>query len=213
MQSNPRKGRGSESRRPKHQSYHASGSARSRHPTGDNPPLFFGNQATISDTPESSRRNGTKIGAKATLTPNPTTHYRAALPQTFDTIASDTAAPLPFENPPHLQLRGRFSGSNLSDYKILFTQVFLGGELATRDCLLRLRTIASDQVRNNLGVALQHDDHGDPITVVTKRTTPSSSMWVTTGDVKIRFPSAEVARTVYTQQRQPSRGNNSGLGY
>jgi hypothetical protein len=38
-------------------------------------------------------------------------------------------------------------------------------------------------------------------------------MWVTTGDVKIRFPSAEVARAVYTQQRQPSRGNNSGLGH
>ena len=38
-------------------------------------------------------------------------------------------------------------------------------------------------------------------------------MWVTTGDVKIRFPSAEVARAVYTQQRWPSRGNNSGLGH
>ena len=38
-------------------------------------------------------------------------------------------------------------------------------------------------------------------------------MWVTNGDVKIRFPSAEVARTAYTQQRQPSRGNNYGLGH
>jgi len=38
-------------------------------------------------------------------------------------------------------------------------------------------------------------------------------MWVTTGDVNIRFPSAEVATTVYTQQRQPSSGNNSGLGH
>jgi hypothetical protein len=39
-------------------------------------------------------------------------------------------------------------------------------------------------------------------------------MWVTTGDAKIRFPSsAYIARTVYTQQRQPERGNNSGLGH
>ncbi len=37
-------------------------------------------------------------------------------------------------------------------------------------------------------------------------------MWVTTGDAKVRFPSAEVAWAVYTQQRKPSRGNNSGLG-
>jgi hypothetical protein len=37
-------------------------------------------------------------------------------------------------------------------------------------------------------------------------------MWATTGDVKIRFPSAEVARAVYTQQRQPARGNNSDIG-
>ena len=36
-------------------------------------------------------------------------------------------------------------------------------------------------------------------------------MWVTIGDVKIRFPSADVARAVYTQQRRPTRGNNSGL--
>ncbi len=35
-------------------------------------------------------------------------------------------------------------------------------------------------------------------------------MWVTTGDVKIQFPSADVAIAVYTQQRQPTRGNHPG---
>ena len=85
--------------------------------------------------------------------------------------------------------------------------------MATRDCLLQLRTTVSDQVRSNLGVALKLDDHGDPITVVTRRTTPSSSMWVTTGDVRIRFPSADIAKAVYTQQRQPERGNNFGFGH
>jgi hypothetical protein len=155
----------------------------------------------------------TKLVAKATPTSNPSTHSRAVVPQTFHTITSDTAAPLPFENPPHLKLTWRFSGSNLPDYELLFKHIFHGGDLTSRDCLLRLRTIASEQVRSKLGVALKHDDHGDPIAVVTRRTTPSSSMWATTGDVKIRFPSAEVAKAVYTQQRHPSRGNNSGLGH
>ena len=95
----------------------------------------------------------------------------------------------------------------------MFTQVFPTGDLATRDCLLKFRTIASEQVRSNLCVALTQDDHGDPITVVTRRISPSSSMWVTTGDVKIRIPSAEVAKVVYYQQRKQSRGKNSGLGY
>ena len=38
-------------------------------------------------------------------------------------------------------------------------------------------------------------------------------MWVTTRDVKMRFPSADVAIAVYTQQRQLARGKNSGLGH
>jgi len=108
---------------------------------------------------------------------------------------------------------GRFSGSKLPEYEFLFERVFLGGDLAPRECLLRLRTIASEQVRNSLGVSLKHDDHGDPITMVTRRTTPSSSMSVTTRDVKIRFPSTDVAGAVYTQQRQSARGNNYGLGH
>ena len=143
---------------------------------------------------------GGSLGRGILLLPLKTLSH-AFVPHTFHTIASDKAAPLPFENPPHLQLTGRFSGSNIPEYEILFKQLFSGGDLATRECLLRLRTIASEQVRSNLGVALKHDDYGDPITVVTRRTTPSSSMWVTTGDVKIRFPSAEVARAVNTQQR------------
>jgi hypothetical protein len=109
----------------------------------------------------------TKMGAKATPTPNMPTPPHAAIPQTFHTVANDTTAPLPFENPPHLEFTRRFSGFKLLEYEILFKQVFLGGDLATRDCLLRLRTIAAEQVGSNLGVALKHDDREDPITVVT----------------------------------------------
>jgi len=38
-------------------------------------------------------------------------------------------------------------------------------------------------------------------------------MWVTTWDVKIRFPSADIVKAVYTQQRQQERGKNSSLGH
>ncbi len=92
-------------------------------------------------------------------------------------------------------------------------QVFPSGDLATRVCLLKFRTIASEKVRSNFGVALIQDDHGDPITVVTRRISPSSSMWVINGDVKIRFPSAEVAMVVYHQQRRQLRVKNTSLGH
>ncbi len=102
----------------------------------------------------------------------------AATPQTFHTAASDTVAPLPFENPPHLQLTERFSGSKLAENGIMFKMFFPSGDLVTRACILKFRTIVSDQVRNKLGAALTRNDHGDPITVFTKRVSPSSSMCV-----------------------------------
>jgi hypothetical protein len=113
----------------------------------------------------------TKLGGNSTPTINLPTHSRAVIPQIFHTVANDTAAPLPFDNPPHLQLTWRFLAYNFPKYEIMFKQIFPGGDLVTRDCLLRFHTTASDQVRNNLGVTLKLDDHGDPITVVTRRTT------------------------------------------
>ncbi len=74
---------------------------------------------------------------------------------------------------------------------------FPSDDLATRDKLLKLCTIASDQFRSNLGVALTRDAHGNPITVATRIISSSSSIWVTVEDVKIRFPSSEVAKVVY----------------
>ena len=172
MKSNHGTGRGSQSRRPQPQSFDASGLARPRHAeSGDTPPHFGGKQASNINNPESPTTTwSTKVGAKPTPTSNLPTPSRAAIPQTFHTVDSDTTAPLPFESSPHLQLTGRFSGSKLPENEILFKQVFLGGELATRDCLLRLCTFASEQVRSNLGVALKHDDNGDPISVITRRT-------------------------------------------
>jgi len=162
----------------------------------------MGNQASHSDIHEPSPMTwATKLGAKTTPIPALPTTPRVAIPQIFHTVANDTATPLQFKNPPHLQLTGRFSGSKLPEYENLYKQVSLGGDLATRDYLLHLCTIASEHVRSNFGVALKHDDHNNPITVVTRRTTPSSSMWVASGDVKIRFPSADVARAVHIQQR------------
>ncbi len=85
---------------------------------------------------------------------SPSTPTGAAIPQTVHTVANETVAPLPFENPPHLQFNGRFSGSKLTENEIMFKQVFPNGDLDTRDCLRKLRTIASGQVRSNLGDAL-----------------------------------------------------------
>ncbi len=105
----------------------------------------------------------------------------AAPPQTFHTVAIDNVAPLPFENLPDLQLTIRFSGSRLPENEIMFKQFFFpNGDLATRVCLPKFRTIASKQVRSNPGVALTQDDQGDPITVVTARISPSSTTWVAT---------------------------------
>ena len=187
MQNNSRKGRGSQSRRPQPKSVHTSGSARSRHVThGEIPPPLSGKHASNSEIPESSPITwATKLGANLTPTTNLPTPPHAVIPQTFHTVAIDTAAPLPFDNSPHLQLTRRFFAYDLPEYEILRKQIFPGDDLATRDCLLRLRTTPSEQVRSNLGVALKLDDHGDSITVVTRRTTPSSSKWVTMGDVKI----------------------------
>jgi len=109
-QSKEAKGRGSQSRRLRPQSFHASGSPRPRHATSGENPLPLCKQASNSENPQSSPMTwATKLGAKATPTPHLPTPARAALPQTFHTVANDTSAPLLFLNPPNLQLTRRFS--------------------------------------------------------------------------------------------------------
>jgi hypothetical protein len=80
------------------------------------------------------------------------------------------------------------------------------GDLATRECLLQFCTIASEQVRSNLGVALTLGGHRDPITVISKRISPSFSVWVIIGDVEIRFISTDVAKVVNYLQPNASNG-------
>ena len=70
-------------------------------------------------------------------------------------------------DPPELQLTRRFSVSILPENEIMFNNNFPGGSFVTKECLLQFRTSAVEQVQSNLGVALTHDEIGDPITVVT----------------------------------------------
>ena len=163
--------------------------------TGENPPSLSGKQASNSENPESSPMTwATKWGANSTPTTNLPTPSRAVIPQIFHTVANDTAAPLPFDN------TLLTSNSQVDSLLLTFQN--------TRSCLKksfpvglgppgivyfdsvpppRTKYAATSELLYKL------DDHGDPITVVNRRTIPSSSKWITTGDVKIRFPSADIA--------------------
>ena len=92
--------------------------------------------------------------------------------QTLNMVANDNVTPIFFDNPPQLQLTGRLSWSKLPENGIPFKHFWPNGKLTTKECLFEFRTTAPEPVRNNLGFALTIDDHGDPITMVTKRTTP-----------------------------------------
>jgi hypothetical protein len=54
-------------------------------------------------------------------------------------------------------------------------------------------------IRNILGIALQIDNIGDPITVVTKRTEKSERFLI--GGIRVLFPSKRSVLTSYDQQR------------
>ena len=58
-----------------------------------------------------------------------------------------------------------------------------------------------------------NDDYGDPITKVTRKNYPAFPMWVTIGDVKIRFASNDVAKEVYHQRREQLRGKNTSQSH
>ena len=76
--------------------------------------------------------------------------------------------------------------------------MLLVGVDATRNTLPKFRIISSEQVHNNLSVAIKTDDHGDPIAVIIKRLALGSSTWFISSDVEIRFASKEITKLVST---------------
>ena len=113
-----------------------------------------------------------------------TTLYK---PSTFHTVTKDNTYTYPFEDIPHLLITGRYSGATSPKNEILLKHIFEKGQAATREVLQACRTYTMQTIRNRLGIALQIDNIGDPITVVTKRT--EKSEWFLTVDIKVRFPS------------------------
>ena len=51
----------------------------------------------------------------------------------------------------------------------MFKHIYERGQAATRELLHACRTYDMQSIRNMLGIALQIDNMGDPITVITKR--------------------------------------------
>ena len=136
---------------------------------------------------------------------------------TFNSI-SEPLFPYPFAQPPHLLLTGRYSESELPENELVFRRVFEPGQLATRELLQQCRQISSARTKTTLGIALQEDQLGDPITIITKRIPNQTGLrratdaWMLTGDVRIRFPSPTTAHDVYEQQMQQTRRSNGAGG-
>jgi len=131
----------------------------------------------------------------------PTTIVKSSNP-TYHTVSQDAGCPFPFEPIPHLLLTGRYSGSTLHQNELVFRHIYPSGLPATRELLQSCRTEAHSAIRKRLGVNLMHqDDHGDIITVVTKKSEQLQGAWILTGDIRVRFPSSRAAISAYDQQR------------
>ncbi len=78
---------------------------------------------------------------------------------------------------------------------------------ATREVLQACRTYAAHAVRKRLGIALQTNAYGDPVTVSTKKST-SGTEWFLTRDIRVRFPSKISVLTAYDKQRAPVRNKD-----
>jgi hypothetical protein len=114
---------------------------------------------------------------------------------TFYTVERDNAYPYPLEDIPHLILTSRYSGATMPKNEIVFRHIFERGLPATRKALQACRTYAVHAIRKRIGIALQTDDYGDPITVVTEKADTNSD-WYLTGDIRVRFPSKRSANYV-----------------
>ncbi len=133
-------------------------------------------------------------------------------PQTFNSV-DDTAGPVHhFEVPAHLVMTGRYSDSPFHEFEIIFKKILAPGEPTTRDAILRFRGHTSEQLYRNFGINPVADDLGDPITILTARSRAHNA-WVTSGDVKIRFLTKEIAVDIWHQQRDSPRASITGAGY
>jgi hypothetical protein len=62
------------------------------------------------------------------------------------------------------------------------------------------------------GITFVADELGDPITILTKRSRANNA-WVTSGDVKVRFLTKDIAVDVFHQQRDSLRASTTCAGF
>ncbi len=137
----------------------------------------------------------------------PPQHAPTSTPHTHFSASRDPPIPQPFHTPAHLLVTGVYSGNASSDSELLFRQFFPPGEAATREQLLDNRSFLAAEVFRQFGIKIPPAKDGDDsITIVTRRDPSQTSLWRTTGDVRIKF-SPEQARVVYHQQRNTRKLN------
>jgi hypothetical protein len=152
-----------------------------------------------SQTPKTIARQDNTWGE--TVLASPTSNKTVARLLTYHKVAKDQGFPYPFATNPHLLITGSYSGSQDNSNELVFRHLFLAGQSATRELLQRYRTEAHAAIRNRLGINLFHTDTlGDTITVVTKKAEQQHGEWITTWDIRVRFPSARATRSTYERQ-------------
>jgi len=121
---------------------------------------------------------------------------------TFHTVAKDVEFPYPFAANPYLLITGRYSGSTDNNHELVFRHVFPAGQAATREPLESYRTAAHTPIRQRLGINLLYTDAiGDTVRVVTRKAEKQHGEWTLICDIRVRFPSARAAASVYEQHR------------
>ena len=63
-------------------------------------------------------------------------------PATFHKVDMDNSYAFPYEDIPHLQITGRYSGGTLSKNNIVFGHIFERGQAATREALHACKSYA-----------------------------------------------------------------------
>jgi len=117
---------------------------------------------------------------------------------------------IPLRHNPHLLTTCRYLSSTDNSNELVFRHFFTVGQLATRELLQRYRTEAHAAIRKRLGANLCYiDTLRDTVTVVTKKADQHQGEWITTGDIRVRFPSARAVGTTYEQQRNQQRNTDT----
>ncbi len=81
---------------------------------------------------------------------------------------------------------------------MVFRHFFPAGHSTTRELLQRYRTEAHAAICKCVGVNLCYPDTlGDTVTVDTKKAGQHQEEWITTGDIRVRIPSATAVGTAY----------------